>query len=134
MQASESERELTRIDREKLFSQVLNAVDNPRTFLSGWFMGADPSLIRRDNMTEWLLWAFFNHVSRERYVDKHPREITDELERYITHWEKATGMTITPGYNKDITCIRLNADPVRTVHRPACVYIVLLHSSSMDHV
>ncbi|CCG84762.1 protein of unknown function [Taphrina deformans PYCC 5710] len=114
---------LTPKQREQLFNRVIAAVDEPRRFLSGWFLGAKPEDIYRGNMVEWLLWAFFNRHTREEFSAEHPKEIVDEIDRYISTWEKAMNLTIAPGYNDKVKCIRLNADPVRTVHRPACVYL-----------
>ena len=102
----------------------MTGLEEPGRFLSGWFFGAAPEDIQRDNLSEWMLWAFFNKDTRDAYIDGHDNEITQELGRYIDFWQETTHIVPEPGYNKNVKCIRLNSDPVKVIHRPACVYIV----------
>jgi hypothetical protein len=54
---------LTSPERLALFRRVLADVDDPEAYLRGWFLGAAPADIRRDNVADFLAWAFFDsHV------------------------------------------------------------------------
>lgn len=123
-QLSDYNPELSGSQRDDLFHQILQGIDDPRKFISGWFMGASPEEVYRENLTEWMLWAFFNQHSREAYQNEENGKTAQVVDRYLDAWEQHTGMAVTPGYNPKVKCIRLNSDPVKTIHRPACVYIV----------
>lgn len=121
---SEQDTGFTPEERARLFRQVMGGIDDPRKFVSGWFKGADVDQVYRENIAEWLLWAFFNKHSREEYLNDAENPTTIEVHKYVDQFAQETGISARPGYNPAITCIRLNSDPVNTIHRPALVYLV----------
>lgn len=108
----------------------MDGIDNPAKFVSGWFKGAKIEEVYRENMAEWLLWAFFNQHPRDEYINDTENPMHVEVQHYVDKFEQETGMSAPPGYNPNISCIRLNSDPVRTIHRPAMVYLVCENASS----
>lgn len=111
-------------DRDRLFRQVVGGIDDPKKFISGWFKGARLEDVYRENVAEWLLWAFFNKHSRDEYFSDSDDATSLEVESFVERFEQETGIVAHPGYNPNVSCIRLNSDPVKTIHRPAMVYLV----------
>ncbi|KAK3939998.1 hypothetical protein QBC46DRAFT_436291 [Diplogelasinospora grovesii] len=50
---------LTRSERSALFERVVGNVSDLEGYLRLWFLDGDPSEIKRENVREFLLWAFF---------------------------------------------------------------------------
>ncbi|GAM85495.1 hypothetical protein ANO11243_035020 [Dothideomycetidae sp. 11243] len=93
---------------------------DPEEHLSKWFLGSPVSDIKRENLKEWLRWAFLN-------TDQIDPQYEDELEGYIDRLEVALGRPIEPGRGK-AKPIRLNFDEVNMLHRSllwyVCIFVV----------
>ncbi|KPI38739.1 uncharacterized protein AB675_5854 [Cyphellophora attinorum] len=102
---------LDRQQREKLFSQCFEVDDATglSADLSKWFLGAPITAIGRDNMKEWLRWAFLN-------ADMDDPMMNEELDSYITRLEVKLSMSFQPG-KSDVKSIRLTLDKVNAFHR-----------------
>lgn len=50
----------TKKERKALFAKVRREVHDPDKFMSGWFRGAKPEDIGRDDLKEFLSWAFWD--------------------------------------------------------------------------
>jgi len=72
--------------------------------------------IKRDNLKEFFLWAFFNRGGP-------PGEDDDELEEYIVATEDLIGRKIEPGRG-NAQCLRLTLDKVDMLHRTLAWYSV----------
>lgn len=70
-------------------------------------------------MTEWLLWALFGS-----HKDGIQKEWEDEINGYISKFEKLQGRELQIGHNEDIECMKVSLDPVVTSHRPLLWYLV----------
>ncbi|KAH9832839.1 uncharacterized protein C8Q71DRAFT_775203 [Rhodofomes roseus] len=110
---------LTRKEREKLFSNCFVYIAK-MNMASGWFFGSETSLIKRENMREWLLWALFG-CNRE---NGRP-EWNDEIEGYLAKLEDYTGSPFEDGWSETAKCMRLTLDPVVMLHRPLVWYAIV---------
>lgn len=72
--------------------------------------------IRRENVKDFFLWAFFNRGGP-------PGEDDEELEEYIDITERLLGQEIQPGRGNAL-CLRLTLDKVDMMHRSLIWYCV----------
>ncbi|KAI2630203.1 hypothetical protein GGS26DRAFT_591497 [Hypomontagnella submonticulosa] len=110
---------LTPDERRALFQRCFANVPDPRRYLQMWFLGADESEIRRDNVRNFLLWAFF-----DRWPGKETPEEDAELDEYIDTIERVTGRRLEPGRGK-ADGLRLSLDSVETRYRSVVWYLVV---------
>ena len=111
---------LSRQDRRELFALCNQNIPDVETYLQMWFLGAPAETIKRDNVKEFFLWAFFNR-------DGLPGKDDGELEEYIVATERLLGRKIEEGRGSAV-CLRLTLDPVTMLHRSLLWYWVsLLH-------
>jgi hypothetical protein len=89
-------------------------------FINGWFMKnsaqvTDTSIIKRDNFIEWINWSFFaSNIVKKKDVK--------EINAMIARVQKVSGVILEPGYNPDLTTIRLGYNTVEASHRPFILY------------
>jgi pimeloyl-ACP methyl ester carboxylesterase len=114
-----------KIDREALFQRCLAEVPNPERYLSLWALGAHPDDIKRENVKDFLLWAFFD---REDVVP----EIEDELEGYVRSTEELLGRSLAPGRGRAVP-IRLTLDHIPTRYRSVIWYMIVGLVDSATH-
>ncbi|PQE22949.1 carboxypeptidase cpdS protein [Rutstroemia sp. NJR-2017a BBW] len=91
-----------RAEREELYRNCSDNIIDPEAYLQKWFLGADIEEIRRENVKEFFLWAFFNRGGPPGDDDK-------ELEGYIATLEEQLGREIRPGRG-NAKCLRLTLD------------------------
>jgi hypothetical protein len=115
----------TRNERMELFDICNTNILEPEIYLKKWFLGAPAHEIKRDNVKEFFLWAFFNR-------DGAPGEDDDELEEYVVATEKLLGRKIEEGRGNAV-CLRLTVDGVRMSHRSILWYFVSRAASSSVH-
>ena len=102
--------------RRELFALCNANVSDPEVYLRTWFLGAPAETIKRDNLKEFFLWAFFNR-------DGLPGEDDEELEEYIVATERLLGREIEEGRGSAV-CLRLTLDPANMLHRSLLWYWV----------
>ncbi|KAF2759862.1 hypothetical protein EJ05DRAFT_312137 [Pseudovirgaria hyperparasitica] len=106
--------------RRELFRRCHDNIPDPEEYLSRWFMGAPSSEIKRNNVKEFLNWAFFNAAEP-------CAEYEEELSEYVGHLEELLGRKLEKGTGK-ARCIRLTVDKVDMLHRSLtwymCVFVV----------
>ncbi|KAK7713528.1 hypothetical protein SLS64_004779 [Diaporthe eres] len=113
------------VDRRTLFQRCLENVRDPERYLSLWALGAPPDEIKRDNVRDFLLWAFFDR-------DSVAPEIEDELEGYINDTEEFLGRSLAPGRGRAVT-MRLTLDHVPTRYRSVVWYLIVGLVDSATH-
>ena len=91
-------------------------VTDPDQFIQGWFKGAEIKDIRRDEVKEWLAWAFFDR-------DYEGREDEDEIEEYTLEIESMLRKDFRPGKGT-VKPLKLTIDPVDMLHRSLLWYFV----------
>ncbi|KAH6664696.1 hypothetical protein B0J14DRAFT_243857 [Halenospora varia] len=105
----------TREERKELFRLCNENIPDCEAYLQKWFLGADIREIKRENVKEFLLWAFFNRGGP-------PGEDDEELEEYVFATEKLLGKPIDAGRG-NAKCLRLTLDRVDMLHRSLVWYI-----------
>lgn len=76
--------------REKLFRSCNRNVPNLEKYLSRWLMVSEAKCIKRDNVKDFVRWAFFSPgYTREQNEE--------EIETYTTEIEKLIGRELSPG-------------------------------------
>lgn len=85
-------------------------------YLQKWFLGARPEDIKKENVKEFFLWAFFNRSGP-------PGKDDAELEEMIQATEEHLGRRIESGRGKAM-CLRLTMDKVDMMHRSLIWYWV----------
>jgi hypothetical protein len=107
---------LTREQRKELFMQCNKNILDRETYIRKWFMGAPIEDIKRADVEEFFLWAFFNRAGP-------PGEDKDELEEYMLLTEEWYGKSIPPGRG-NVRALRLTLDKVDMQHRALMFYAV----------
>lgn len=104
----------SRQERRALFARCNGTIDDPEDYLRKWFLEAPLSEIRKDNVKEFFLWAFFNR-------DGDPGEDDEELEEYIAATENLLGKRFENGRGNAV-CLRLTLDEVKVLRRSILWY------------
>jgi hypothetical protein len=108
-------------DRKALFQRCISNIPDQERYIRVWFLGAEMSDIRRDNIREFLLWAFFDSDGDGAAVDE---AIADEMEGYVQEIEKRLCKSFEPGRGK-AKCLRLTIDAIETRYRSVLWYVVV---------
>lgn len=116
----------SREQRRLLFQKCSSNVPDHARYLRGWFMGAPLSEIKRDNLKEFLAWAFFN-TGDVNAIDP------DELDEYVGDVEKSLGREIDSGRG-NARCLRLTLDKVDMSHRSLVWYFAVLFVDSLTSI
>jgi hypothetical protein len=103
-------------ERKVLFDRCNQNIDDPETYLRMWFLDSPLEEIKRENVQEFLLWAFFNRGGPPGRDEK-------ELEEYIQAMELRFEKKFEPGRGS-ARCIRLTLDKVDMLHRSLTWYWV----------
>jgi hypothetical protein len=107
---------LSNAERRELFELCNKTIPDPVAYLQKWFLGTHVDQIRRENLKEFFLWAFFNRCGP-------PGDDEKELEEYIEATEELLGRRIEPGRGS-AQCLRLTLDRVDMLHRSLIWYWV----------
>lgn len=121
----------TRQERQALFERCLQNIPDPDRYLRLWAPGADSGHIKRDNVRDFMLWAFFDRDGEEdaRGTD----DIEDELEEYVEKTEKLLDRPLEPGRGQ-ARHMRLTFDVVPTRYRGLLWYMAVAVVDSATHV
>jgi len=107
----------SREERARLFKLCNDTVEDPERYLSQWFRGADGAQVKRENVKEFLRWAFLNAGQAEHAV-----EDVGEVDGYVTAIEKLLGRDIPSGKGS-ARSLRLTVDKVDCLHRSLLWYL-----------
>ena len=105
----------SRPKRRELFRKCLDTVPDIRKFVK---LGSNEPLhrIKRDNVKEWLCWAFLNKGAWNTTED-------EELDEYLREIESLLGEELPSGRGQ-VQSLRITLDKFKTLHRPIIWYIV----------
>ncbi|KAI7773593.1 hypothetical protein LA080_010363 [Diaporthe eres] len=122
-------------ERRALFERCMATIPNFDHYLSIWFLGAELSDIRRENIREFLLWAFFDVDLRS---DKHKHSSRDdkysaEVDQYIARIENLWGRPFESGRGR-AKCLRLTIDSIETKYRTVWWYAIVALLDIITHV
>lgn len=112
----------SKAERQKLYELCNESVPDAEAYIQKWFLGAPREEIKRENVKEFLLWAFFNRGGP-------PGDDDEELEEHIDDFEKVLGRKIEPGRG-NAECLRLTLDKADMLHRSLVWYFVSYPNSS----
>ena len=122
---------LTSVERAALFERCLENVLDRERYLQLWFLGAPISDIKRQNVREFLLWAFFDQDGYEGRAagvasegDQAHGESEQEVERYVDRIEEFLGRKIPPGRGP-ATSLRLSIDAIHARYRSVVWYSIV---------
>lgn len=107
---------LGREQRRALFRRCYDNITDPERYLCKWFRDAPQSEIKRENVAEFLQWAFFNGQAGSEYED--------ELDEYVRSTEERLGRKLEPGRGA-ATCLRLTLDQVEMLNKSVLWYVVV---------
>lgn len=106
----------TRKDRKELFDLCNHNIPDIEAYLNKWFLGAPLDEIKRENLKEFFLWAFWNR-------DGPPGTDDEELEEYVIATENLLGREIKNGRGSAV-CLRLTIDRASMSYRSIVWYLV----------
>ncbi|GAB7348397.1 hypothetical protein MBLNU459_g6831t1 [Dothideomycetes sp. NU459] len=110
---------LSRPEREELYRRCNATVTDPENYLRQWFRGAKSEDIKRENVEEFVVWAFFNNMVTD--------EDGEEIESYLQEMETLLGRKLEPGRGS-AKSLRLTLDDVGCSHRSLlwywCIFVV----------
>ncbi len=107
---------LSKIERRELFDLYNRNIPDPEACLQKWFSDAPADEIRRENLKDFFLLAFFNHSGV-------PGDDEKEIEEYVDATEELLGRRIEPGRGS-AQCLRLTVTRVDIRHRSFIWYWV----------
>ncbi|KAI7897493.1 uncharacterized protein BX663DRAFT_445012 [Cokeromyces recurvatus] len=122
-------------ERSEIYKLCVANIDDAPTWISEWFMLASditrhPTFeqIGRDNVSEWLSWAFFGLPLEEVLQEE---SLSEELNSMIDHFQDEFHIDFAPGYNEDVVAYRINLDPVHAYHRPLAFYTLIMFLTTL---
>ncbi|KKY15260.1 putative transcription initiation protein spt5 [Diplodia seriata] len=115
----------TREQRTRLFNRCSEHVPDFERYLRGWFMGAPSSEIKRENIREFLSWAFLDTADAHALGG-------DEFDGYMRDIEARLGRKVESGRGQ-ARCLRLTLDKVRMTHRSLVWYLFDYHRTRRRH-
>ncbi|KAF5022570.1 hypothetical protein F66182_5403 [Fusarium sp. NRRL 66182] len=123
---------LSRQERRALFERCFGNVASPEVYLRWWFMDSNPSEIRRENIREFLVWAFFERPDGQGLVDQNGDSMEEEVEHYISLLEQRLGRVFEDGRG-NVQSLRLTLDGITTTYRGLLWYIIVFIVDQATH-
>ncbi|POS68920.1 hypothetical protein DHEL01_v212686 [Diaporthe helianthi] len=123
-------------ERRALFERCMTTVPSFETYFRMWFLGAELSDIRRENIREFLLWAFFDVESRsdmQKHTSRDDDEYGAEVDQYIARIENLWGRPFASGRGS-AKCLRLTIDSIETKYRTVWWYAIVALLDIITHV
>ncbi|KAH7018511.1 uncharacterized protein B0I36DRAFT_40106 [Microdochium trichocladiopsis] len=119
---------MPRAERRRLLKKCLDNMPDPEHYLRMWFLGAPDDEIRRENVREFLLWAFL-----DKGPERETEDDVDEVDEYVRLVEEEMHRTFAPGRGA-AKCLRLTIDAVETTYRTMAWYFIVGAVDTMTHV
>ncbi|KAK7416802.1 hypothetical protein QQX98_004995 [Neonectria punicea] len=118
-------------ERMALFRRCMGNVRSLELYLQGWFLGAHPDDIRRDNVREFILWAFFERDSDSTSVDDEATR--QELDEFLDIIEQKLERPLKEGRGS-ARCLRLTLDTVDSAYRSVLWYTIVFFIDQLTHL
>ena len=108
-----------RKQRRELFNKCISSITDPVRYVSLWHRGAPIECIGRENVKEWICWAFMDKATWGTNDE-------EELEEHISVLENLfpAGMKFRLGKGPGIQTLRFTLDPVNVTHKPLLFYVL----------
>lgn len=104
-------------ERDELFRRCSMNIPEMERFLKGWFVVSEIDEIRRDNVKDFIRWAFFNNLPGGR-------ETEDDIESYTRQLEALQGRRFPPGKNSSLEHLGQRLERTDGLHRSLLWYLV----------
>lgn len=117
-------------ERRELFDRCLVNVPDPEKYLQWWFLGADVDEIKRDNVREFFLWAFFERGMDDSTDDD--EAVDEEVNEYISTFEDVLDRKFKPGRGT-AQSLRLTLDNIPTTYRSLTWYMTVFIVDQATH-
>ncbi|KJZ75392.1 hypothetical protein HIM_05318 [Hirsutella minnesotensis 3608] len=124
---------LSPVARRTLFYRCMGNVPDADEYLRWWFLGADRDDIRRDNVAEFLLWAFFDTTEADARRSPDHDAIRAELDEYLDFVDKRLREPLAPGRGP-ARGLMLTLDHVETAYRSMSWYLAVLVVDQLTHL
>ena len=108
-----------RNQRRDLYNKCLSTITDPVRYVSLWHRGAPIEIIGRDNVKEWICWAFLDIGAAGPDEDEELEEYVDALESLLPN-----GSKFLPGKTPSVQTLRFSLDPVNLSHKPLLFYVL----------
>ncbi|EWZ97467.1 hypothetical protein FOWG_01933 [Fusarium oxysporum f. sp. lycopersici MN25] len=122
---------LSRQDRNTLFERCFGNVPSLEIYLRWWFLDADPREIRRENVREFILWAFFERSDGTGLAED-GQAVEGEVEHYLSLVEQRLGRKFEEGWG-NVKSLRLTIDGITTTYRSLVWYIIVFFIDQATH-
>ncbi|KAL8300119.1 hypothetical protein RB593_009800 [Gaeumannomyces tritici] len=133
------------LQRRKLFDTCFENVPDCETYLRGWFLGAEIRDIRRDNVHEFLAWAFFDRDSSavsatvesglllDQDEEAELQGYLDEIDGRLRAAASSDGVGLLPGHGP-ARSLRLSVDEVHMRFRGFIWYLIVMAVDIFTHL
>ncbi|KAI0184228.1 hypothetical protein EV127DRAFT_242908 [Xylaria flabelliformis] len=118
-QAAKHPPALSPAERRKLFIRCHNNIPDIASYLRKWFLNAPQSDIRKDNVREFISWAFF-----DKDLGTETAAELEELDEYLAVIEHRIGYQLRPGRGK-AESLRLTLDNIEVRYRSVVWYFMI---------
>ncbi|RUS25207.1 hypothetical protein BC938DRAFT_472484 [Jimgerdemannia flammicorona] len=118
----------TRAEMTELFRRCVEGVTDFEERFPLWFFGVEFQRIRRENVLDWLAWAFLCRPLKDINMSEEDGKFLNHL---LNELEVVSGHKFPEGRDDDVKCARLTLDPVEGIQRPLVAYLVI---SFMDQM
>lgn len=105
--------------RRELFAKSLDTTEDHAYYVSKWLLGAPLTEIKRENVREFLRWAFFNLAEDDHAYDA-------EVDEYLNAIEDRSGLRFEEG-RSEVKSLRLTVEKVHALPRSLTWYFVSPH-------
>ncbi|KAI1329779.1 Alpha/Beta hydrolase protein [Xylariaceae sp. FL0255] len=106
-------------ERQALFKRCLDNIPNVSRYLQKWFLGADMADIKREDVRDFISWAFF-----DRWPGLGTNAENKELDQYVSQVEEQIGHELEPGTGK-AKSLRLTLDEIPFSYRSVIWYTII---------
>ena len=102
---------------ERMLLMKDDVIPDFREFLREWFRGADPRLIRRENVREFVRYGFYGGMDGPLGQTEE-----EEIEWWIGEVEHTWGIAFEPGRTDGLKFMAHMREPLRVFHQPLLYY------------
>lgn len=124
---------LSRRERRELFDRCIANVPSSDLYLQWWFLGADPDEIRRDNIREFFMWAFFERDGEAFLDDEDEEALEHEMDEYISIFQQKVGRKFKDGRGA-ANSLRLTLDSIHSTYRSLAWYVIIFFIDQATHL
>ncbi|KAK0725237.1 hypothetical protein B0H67DRAFT_479928 [Lasiosphaeris hirsuta] len=115
---------LTLEARAELFERCAVNVPDWERYLHLWFLGAPAAEIKRDNVRDFILWAFFDRSTPFTSTKGNENEERPLVEAFLDRTEALRGRKFAPGRGSAVP-LRLTIDAIPTAYRSVIWYAIV---------